>query len=129
MKTRLPFSLSTAGFSLFEVLLVVALIGIMTAIVVPTMTGNNQYEAARNRRNAQEMTAVCASAQVAGVDLVVPGDLEATIHNILAGGAPASGVFKGQKFRASGIDEPDALKAITYLQLQGSSLIYQAGTM
>ena len=118
-----------AGFSLFELLLVVALIGVMSAIVIPTMNSNSTYEAARNRRNAQEMSAICASAQVAGLNLVVPGDLPATIRNILAGGSPTSGPFKGQRFRASGVQEPDAMKAITYLQLQGSTLIYQAGSM
>lgn len=128
MKTRFATS-AQSGFSLFEMLLVVALIGIMCAIVVPTMTSHNQYEAARNRRNAQEMTAVCASAQIAGLNLVVPGDLEATIRNILAGGSPSTGAFKGQNFRAAGINETDAMKAIDYLQLQGSNLLYQAGTM
>ncbi|MDB6076235.1 MAG: hypothetical protein JWO89_3875 [Verrucomicrobiaceae bacterium] len=129
MKTRFSTSRIQGGFSLFEMLLVVALIGIMTAIVVPTMTSHSQYEAARNRRNAQEMTAVCASAQVAGLNFVIPGDLEATVRNILTGGAPADGAFKGQSFRASGIKEADALKALGYLQLQGGSLFYQAGTM
>lgn len=128
MKTRFATS-AQSGFSLFEMLLVVALIGIMCAIVVPTMTSHNQYEAARNRRNAQEMTAVCASAQIAGLNLVVPGDLEATIRNILVGGTPSTGAFKGQSFRAAGINEADAMKAIDYLQLQGSNLLYQAGTM
>ncbi len=129
MKTRFSTSRIQGGFSLFEMLLVVALIGIMTAIVVPTMTSHSQYEAARNRRNAQEMTAICASAQVAGLNFVIPGDLEATVRNILTGGTPADGIFKGQSFRASGIKEADAMKALGYLQLQGSSLLYQAGTM
>ncbi|MDB6118282.1 MAG: hypothetical protein JWO08_2063 [Verrucomicrobiaceae bacterium] len=129
MKTRFSTSRIQGGFSLFEMLLVVSLIGIMTAIVVPTMTSHSQYEAARNRRNAQEMTAICASAQVAGLNLVIPGDLEATVRNILTGGAPSDGIFKGQRFRASGMKEADAMKALSYLQLQGSSLFYQAGTM
>ncbi len=128
MKTRFPSS-AQSGFSLFEMLLVVALIGIMCAIVVPTMTSHSQYEAARNRRNAQEMSAVCAAAQAAGINLVIPGDLQATIRNILAGGSPTAGVFKGQSFRATGINEDDAMKAVSYLQLQGSSLLYQAGAM
>lgn len=129
MKTRFSTSRIQGGFSLFEMLLVVALIGIMTAIVVPTMTSHSQYEAARNRRNAQEMTAICASAQVAGLNFVIPGDLEATVRNILTGGTPADGIFKGQQFRASGIKEADAMKALGYLQLQGGNLLYQAGAM
>jgi len=128
MKTRFTTS-AQSGFSLFEMLLVVALIGIMTVIVVPTMTSHSRYEAARNRRNAQEMTAICTSAQAAGINFVIPGDLEATIRNIIAGGTPSSGVFKGQSFRATGINEADAMKALGYLQLQGGSLLYQAGTM
>lgn len=117
---------SPAGFSLFEVLVMVALLGIMTAIVVPALTSSSRYEAARNQRNAQEMTAICSAAQAAGLNLVVPGDLAATVRNILNGGSPLSGPFKDKHFGASGLTEPDALKAITYLKLQDTALLYQA---
>ena len=128
MNTRLT-SRKQAGFSLFEMLVVVCLIGIMVAIVVPNMGRGNDYAAARNRRNAQEISAVCAAAQIAGVNLVVPGDVAATIRNILNGGTPTSGPFKGHKFGAMGLHEEDALKAIQYLQLQGTTLQYQPGAM
>lgn len=129
MKTRVANCAAPAGFSLFEMLVVVALIGIATAIVVPEMNNQNKYEEARNRRNAQEITALCASAQIAGLNLVVPGDLPGTIRNVLTGAVPSSGAFKGQKFCAAGISETDAMKAITYLQLQGENLYYAAGSM
>lgn len=130
MNARPAFSHKTnSGFSLFEVLVVVALLGIMTAIVVPVLTSSSQYETARNRRNAQEMSAVCAAAQAAGLNLVVPGDVAATVRKILAGGSPVAGPFKDKRFGATGLTEPDALKAVTYLQLQNDSLLYQAGAL
>ena len=129
MKTKSTSTRCQQGFSLFEMLVVICLLGIMVAIVVPTLTSSSQYEAARNRRNAQEMTAICSAAAAAGVNLVVPGDLERTIRNVLNGGSPEEGPFKGRSFRAAGLSEPDAMKAINYLQLQGGSLLYQAGSM
>lgn len=130
MKASLPLRrVQFQGFSLFEMLVVVALIGIMVAIVLPNIGNQNAYNAARNRRNAQEITAVCASAQVAGVNFVVPGDLPATVRNVLVGGSPESGPFKGHRFNAMGLKEEDAMRAIDYLQIEGSSLRYQPGSM
>jgi prepilin-type N-terminal cleavage/methylation domain-containing protein len=123
MKTRHTSS-ATAGFSLFEMLMAVAIIGILVSVVVPVLSSSSGYETARDRRNAQEMTAVCMAAQAAGLNLVVPGDLAGTVRNILAGGAPTTGAFSGQGFRASGLQEADAMKALTYLQINGNTLEY-----
>ncbi len=125
-----PTPKNTAGFSLFEMLMAVALIGILSAIAIPVLSGKNTYDVARDRRNAQEMAGVSIAAQAAGLNFVVPGDLNATVRNILAGGSPTTGAFKGQSFRATGVAEADALRAATYLQINGSALQYNyAGSL
>ena len=129
MNTRINSKVAS-GFSLFEVLMAVAIIGILVSIVVPVLSGSNQYAAERDRRNAQEMTAVCMAAQAAGLNFVVPGDLPGTVRNILAGGAPSNGAFSGQGFRATGLQEADAMRALNYLQINGNALQYNcAGSL
>ncbi len=71
MKTALKKNnILKAGFSLVEMLVVIAVIGIMAAIAVPTI-GNMTTQAKENKakRNAQSAASVWASAQAAGATL------------------------------------------------------------
>jgi prepilin-type N-terminal cleavage/methylation domain-containing protein len=66
MKTNLVKNVK-AGFSLVEMLVVIAVIGIIAAIAVPTI-GNitSQANSSKAKRNAQSLASVCASAVAAG---------------------------------------------------------------
>ena len=72
MKTNLVKNVK-AGFSLVEMLVVIAVIGIIAAIAVPTI-GNitSQANASKAKRNAQSLASVCASAVAAGATHVTP---------------------------------------------------------
>ncbi|PTX93326.1 hypothetical protein DB345_17090 [Spartobacteria bacterium LR76] len=78
--------LSQAGFSLAELLIVIAVIGVMAAIAVPnigSITSHAYY--AKKERNAQNVAMVAASARAAGATnqwTTVEGALEDIVNGI-----------------------------------------------
>ena len=113
------------GFGLVEVMISIAIIGILCGMVVPSLFPVNEYQSIRDQRNAQEIASICAAAQAAGLNFIVPGDLDATVANVLRGGMPASGAFKGRKFIVSGIsDQENVREAMRYLRLVDDTLQY-----
>jgi type II secretory pathway pseudopilin PulG len=121
------FSVSSKakGISLIEALMTLAIIGVMAAVAVPLLFDTKEdVTRAQQRRNAQEIISVCATAQAAGLDFVVPGNLEKSIENVIVGGAPTSGVFRGRLFRVPGITVQDISKVSKFIRLENGSLIY-----
>lgn len=117
---------SQAGFSLMELLIVVAIIGIMVNLVIFSWSGNNaEVDAIKNRRNAQTIASLASTASVAGADFVVAGDIPATVDNLVTGVAPTSGIFKGREFKLPPMPAAELTKALTHLRWSGSDLIYQ----
>lgn len=115
-----------SGFSLVEMLTTIAVLGVMTSMALISIGNVNRNSVeTRNRRNAQELAGICASAQAAGVDFVVANDLEQTIRNVVAGGAPTSGAFTGHYFGLPGLTPEDQTSAKTYLYLDNGSLGYR----
>lgn len=121
-----PNAMRPHGFSLLEMLVSVALIGIIAALALSILPNINlQSTQTRDRRNAQELAAICATAQAAGVDFVATGDLEQTVKNIVSGGKPADGAFAGNYFGLPGLAPVDQTTAMTYLQLVDGSLEFR----
>lgn len=113
------------GFSLVEVLIAITIIGILGSIAINQLaTDHKIYEAARNRRNAQEVASLCTMAYNAGVNFAVPNDPVQTTRNAVAGAAATNGSFAGQTFRLPGMQEEDILAASYYLDVQDSAVLY-----
>ncbi|MFO1483226.1 MAG: prepilin-type N-terminal cleavage/methylation domain-containing protein [Verrucomicrobiaceae bacterium] len=118
---------SRSGFSLFELLMVVAVIGVLIAIVVPMWGQNDSIYAARDRRNAQELASTCTMAQAAGVDFVQTDNVLDTVRAIVRGGISASGAMKGRVFVVPGLSEEDIQGAVKYLAIVNGELRYTNG--
>lgn len=72
----------TSGFTLVELLLAVAIIGILAAIAVPNLA--NAVQRARQRRTMTDMRAVANAVSSYGVDWVaVPHVVDGTVNDIL----------------------------------------------
>ena len=116
---------SKAGFSLMELLLVVAIIGIISSVVV-MMMGRRHYIDSREavaRKNAQQFVSLSMMAQAAGSD-PVRADVMTTLQQLKAGVTASDGAFAGQTFRLSGVAEPDMQRASYYLELKDGELQY-----
>jgi prepilin-type N-terminal cleavage/methylation domain-containing protein len=115
------------GFSLFEVLMVVSIIGIITAIAVPMMNNQETFYAARDRRNAQELVNTSMMAQAAGLDFIkLSSDksLEGILQSVSNGGMVSTGPLKGRSFAVPGLSQEDIAGAAKYVSNQNGELRY-----
>lgn len=137
MKLNLVKS-SKAGFSLVEMLVVIAVIGIIAAIAVPNIGRiNESAKDATYRRNAQNLASVYSAALAAGHDFSNGGkNVEKTIiTGIITGAkiADANSPFNGAYFGVPGLDTADAVSetagAAKYLKWDTVSgqLLYTGG--
>ncbi len=127
MKTLFPPPVrppNHSGFSLFELLMFIAVLGVMLGILVPMLNVNDAIYAARDRRNAQELSSVSVMAQSAGLNFVQETGVIDTVRAIVRGDRPARGALKGRVFVVPGLSEEDIKEAAKYLSIQNGELRY-----
>lgn len=122
---RVKSQLQKNGFSLIEVLMFLAIVGIILGIALPHLASSNDYRAARDRRNAQELSSFAAATQAAGLNLIVEDDVKVTVTNLMRGGIPTAGAFKGHLFVGPRLLTEDAEAATQYLRIENGSVIYR----
>ena len=117
-----------AGFSLFEMLLVVAVIGVLSAIVVSSFSQGKRDVVVEtvNRRNAQAFATIATCAQISGANPVIDTNVLATMQRIVVGVTPTSGPMSGKTLRISGMNSNDLAGAAYYLRIANGQLLYMA---
>ena len=119
-----PKRLRSAGFSLLEMLTVIAIIVIMTAISISFLS-QPQREAIMesvNRKNAAMVVSMSTCVMAAGVNPVVNADVEATVRKLMTGVTPETGAFRGRRFVVSGITEENLPGVLDQLLIANNEL-------
>ncbi|MDF1816517.1 MAG: type II secretion system protein [Verrucomicrobiales bacterium] len=112
----------TSAFSLVEMLVVIAIIGTISAVAVPVLTGiRDSSNKAKNLTNARHIERMSASLASLGVAHVIPdsmGGVEATARLLREGVTVPEGPMAGESFRLPNLSDDDVSEIGKLLRVQ-----------
>jgi len=113
-----------AGFSLVELLIVIAVIGIIAAIAIPSISSvTTSSQVARAQRNAQTLASTYSAAIAAG-STNAGADLTNAVQNLVAGTVTGSGNFSTNVFAVPGLAPNEQTNAEEFLTFTNGAVVY-----
>ena len=127
MKHLITTRLRSSGVSFCEMIVCVAIIGIVATMAVPLFGNTKSIQQATNQRNAQTLCMLYSAADAAGVKIVQQGFTKFDVIRALKNGVMVeSGAFKGRMFALPNLGEDELNLAAQYLELRDGQLCYHA---
>lgn len=111
---------NAGGFSLFEVILVIVIIGVLAAVAIPIAQGLGRVSASKSKRNAQMAAEVSNNLVALDVAHVLPeslGGVEATTRLLKLGIKVEDGSMEGVTMSLPGLQESEIKPTSTYLRV------------
>jgi prepilin-type N-terminal cleavage/methylation domain-containing protein len=126
MKTNSSASRFATGFSLFELLTVVSILGIMITMAIPTFGNSNAATQAKDQRNAQGFCTLAAAASAAGVNVAQGTQDPVVAMTALKDGVTITkGTLKDRLFIMPHVSAKDIQGASLYVQIVNGELSYR----
>ncbi len=116
-----PSRSRSSGFSLTELLIVIAIIGVTTLISVPMITNLlSKSKETLSRQNAQRAVSVSGQLSAIGVAHVLPeslGGVEATLRLLRRGISVPDGPMQGKYFTVGEISDENIASASVFMEI------------
>jgi type IV pilus assembly protein PilA len=119
------------GFSLVEMLVVIAVIGVIAAIAIPSIGSiNASAQTATAQRNAQSVVSMYTAGSAAGVVWAGGAVRNDKIAAVVAGDSPPNGAFVGKIFKVPNLALADQQASYIYIGIDANNDLFydKAGT-
>lgn len=124
MKNTSRKNIIAQGFSLIEMLVVIAVIGVIAAIAIPSISGINDAAAkSKDQRNAQNIVSVYQAGVAAGIDWKATTEAQ-LVTNVVKGEKVTGGAFDGKFFQVPGVTGSDATSAANYIKYDSENKVF-----
>lgn len=121
---------SAKGYSLFEMLMFVSILGIMITLAIPLFATSEGAQQAVDQRNAQNFCSLAFAANAAGVKVVDADnkgsqkEIVAVLKQIRQGIEVKRGPLKGRNFKLPNVRDEEIEGASRYITIEDGDMIY-----
>jgi prepilin-type N-terminal cleavage/methylation domain-containing protein len=125
MKINQSTTPQNEGFSLFEMLTVVCILGIMIAMAIPAFGNSHAARQAKDQRNAQGFCSLAMAASAAGIQIAQgTQDPKVALQRLVEGVTVTKGPLKGRLFILPHVTTEDVAGASQFVRIVNGELQY-----
>jgi len=117
-----------AGFSLFEMLITLVIIGFFVLMALPSFGSTEPAKQSVHKQNAQNFCSLAFALNAAGVNVASGTNHVPTILQRLVDGVTVTdGALAGREFKVPNLNAAQIAGAAAYIKIKNGSLLYNGG--